>query len=196
MEKAGYISFLDEMGDLLVLVQLVDAAVFCSHPQMAVPVEVQAGDGDVFARQVIEKVEVSRLFIIDVYFIPFSDKKSFVEINTGDVSLQKRFELLGREVEFCHALRAQHEYFPVLIARNAKYRVAEQAVRIVFLKFESLDVIAVVAVEPLTRSYPYHPLLVYIQTVDGKLRQPVVSGQMVEGDVLLLGKNDGKIKDN
>lgn len=126
----------------------------------------EAGEDDVFAGEMVEEVEVASVFVVDEDFFPLADIQFFIEVDGVYVSLQQGFEALGGEVEFGHAFGAEQVHFPVLVAGDAQHVVAEQAVGVVLFEFETLDVVTVVAVQSLARTYPYNSPFVNIKAID------------------------------
>ena len=74
----------------------------------------------------------------------------------------------------------------VFVSGDAQHCIAEQAVRIVFIKFETFDIVTVIPVQSFTRANPYNPPFINIKAIDRKLGESVVRGQVAKSDVLTL----------
>jgi hypothetical protein len=92
---------------------------------------VHANDFQVFAGQLIVKVEIARLLVIAVDFIFLTDEKAVIVVNAADITLQQGCEFLGGKVEFGHSLGAEQIDSFVVIAYNARYRITEKAVGVI-----------------------------------------------------------------
>lgn len=100
--------------------------------------------------------------------------------------MQQRFEFLCRQIKFCHPVRTEQVYFPVFVPGDAQHSIAEQAVRIVLIEFETFNIVTVISVKSFTRTDPYNSPFVNIKAINRELGKPVVRGQMTESDVLTL----------
>ena len=78
----------DGVGECFVFVKFVYPAVFGSHPQIAFIVKMEASDRDIFSCQVVGKVKIPCLLVEYIYLVLFTDKKTFVKIDTCDFPLQ------------------------------------------------------------------------------------------------------------
>ena len=98
--------------------------------------------------------------------------------------MQQRFESLCGQIELCYPVRTEQVYLPVFVSGDTQHCIAEQTVRIVFIKFETFDIVTVITVQPFARTYPYNAPFVNVQAVDGKLGKSVICGQMAESNIL------------
>jgi len=100
--------------------------------------------------------------------------------------LQQRFESLCGQIELCYPVRTEQVYLPVFVSGDTQHCIAEQTVRIVFIKFETFDIVTVIPVQSFTRANPYNPPFINIKAIDRKLGESVVRGQVAKSDVLTL----------
>ena len=110
----------------------------------------------------IEKVEVACTFVIHKYFFPLADIQFLVVVNSVHVALKQCLESLGSQIELCHTVSTEQIYFPVFVPGDAQHCIAEQAVRVVFVKFKNFNVVNVIPVYSLARSKTYNYPLVDI----------------------------------
>ena len=134
----------------------------------------------------IEKVEVACTLVVHKYFFPLADIQLLVVVNSVHVALKQCLESLGSQIELCHTVSTEQIYFSVFVSGDAQYSIAEQTIRIVFIKFETFDIVTVIPVKSFTRADPYNSSFVNIKAINRELGKPVVRGQMAKSDVLTL----------
>ena len=106
--------------------------------------------------------------------------------------LQKQSKLLDKLLDTKKNGYTELDFFVLkMIKLNAssptsQYSIAEQTVRIVFIKFETFDIVTVIPVQSFTRANPYNPPFINIKAIDRKLGESVVRGQVAKSDVLTL----------